>query len=103
MVWAKSDNLLQWLHLLQAWGQFSEVARHLACPFIPSPLSYHNFLFVISVSKVPFKSRIKLLTCSNGEQWCPLAASAGSICTLLYRGNLIIFKWELLLKSGNVT
>ncbi len=31
------------------------------------------------------------------------AAFADSICTLPYRGNLIIFKWELLLESGNVT
>ncbi len=56
----------------QAWGQFSEVAGHPLCPFIPFPLSrYPYFLFVISVSTVPLNSGIKLLTCSNGEQCCP--------------------------------
>ncbi len=52
-----------------------------------SPLSIHSFpikslsllSLLISVSTVPLKSGIKLLTCSNSEQWCPLMASAGSI------------------------
>ncbi len=86
----------------QAWAQFSEVARYLPCPFIPGPLSpYPYFLFVISASTVvPLISGIKLLTSSNGEQCCPLADCAGSICTLLYKCNLTIFKCELLLGSG---
>ncbi len=38
---------------------------------------YPYFLYVISVSTVSFNSditNIRLLTCGNGEQWCPLAA-----------------------------
>ncbi len=89
----------------QAWGQFSEVPRCLPCPFIPCPLSrYPYFLFVISISTVPLNSGIKLPTCSTGEQCCPLPVCPVSICTLLYcRCNLIIFKCELLLGSGNIT
>ncbi len=52
-----------------------------------SPLSIHSML-------------IKSLTCSNGEQCCPLAACTGSICTLLNLCNLVIFKCELVLGSG---
>ncbi len=37
---------------------------------------------------------------SSGTPWLPLLA----VCaTIAYGGNLIIFKWELLLESGIVT
>ena len=76
---------------------------HMLAMKLNTILYYKALYFVISVSTVPLNSGIKILTCSNGEQWCPLAACAGSICTLLYRCNLIIFKCELLLGSGIVT
>ena len=82
----------------QACRQFSEVASCLHCPFMPCQLSpYRYFVFVISVSTVPLNSDIKLLTCSNGEQCCPLGTCTGSICTLLYTCNVMIVKCELLL------
>ncbi len=76
-----------------------------------SPLSIHSMpiksLSLLSLRYLCFSntlnSGIKILACSNGEQWCPLAACAGSICTLLYRCNLIIFKYELLLGTGIIT
>ncbi len=79
--------------------QFFEVARYLPCPFIRSSLSwYPYFLFAIPVSTLTLNSGSKFLTCSNGGWW-PLAASAGSICRLLYWSNHIIFTWELSQKS----
>ncbi len=81
-------------------GNFLGVAKHLPCPFIPCPSSrYPPFHFAVSVSTVPLNSGIKLLTCSNGEQCCPLAACAGSTCICTWC-NLIIFVncyWNLIL------
>ncbi len=87
----------------QAWGQFSEVPGCLLSIHSTPIKSLSLLIFVISVSTVPLKSGVKLLTCSNGEQCCPLAACSGSICTLPYWWNLIIFKCEFLLGSGILT
>ncbi len=38
-------------------------------PFVASRYPY--FPLVISITSVPLKSGIKLLTCGNDEQWCP--------------------------------
>ncbi len=72
--------------------------------FLRAPLSIHAIflkyyayvLYVIYVSAVPLDSGSKLLTCGNGEQWCPLASFTGSIGRILYMGNLVIFKRKLL-------
>ncbi len=70
---------------------FSEVARYLPCPFILSSWSlFLFFLVVIPVSSVRINSCINLPACGNDHEWWPLEASAGSICKLLYMGNIMI-------------
>ncbi len=85
-----------WVHFLGS--QMSPLSIHAI--FI-KPLSLLSVRYFCFCSIPQFMN--KLVTCSNGEQWCPLVASTGSIGKILYWGDLIIFKWYALLESSNIT